>query len=63
MFERFGSSVLKHDQKMELKKYWAEYIEKVDDALNRPPLKERLKMSSRGLSELISPILAAKFPK
>ena len=52
MFERFGSSVLKHDRKMELKKYWAEYIEKVDDALNRPPLKERLKMSSRGLSEL-----------
>ena len=45
MFGNFGFSVLKSERKMELKKYWSEYIEKVDDALNRPPLKAGLKIN------------------
>ena len=45
MFGDFGFSVRKSEQKMELKKYWSEYIEKVDDALNRPPLKVGLKIN------------------
>ena len=40
---------------MELKKYWSEYIEKVDDALNRPPLKAGLKINlNPWASELVT---------
>ena len=49
---------------MEIKRYWSEYIEKVDDLLNRPPLKkgfdvleEKLKVGRKYIATAVAILL------